>query len=65
LEAAAKNPLSGDLGLVMKSKAKHAAISARLKKPFHFIDETFIVQYELNFQVPFKDSTAHRFLLIQ
>jgi hypothetical protein len=36
---------------VMKLKAKHAAIAARLKKPFVFDDKTFIEQYELNFQV--------------
>ena len=36
---------------VMKLKAKHSAIAARLKKPFVFDDKTFIVQYELNFQV--------------
>ncbi len=36
---------------VMKLKAKHAAIAERLKKPFVFDDKTFIVQYELNFQV--------------
>ena len=51
LEASAKNALVGDLGLVMKSKAKHAAIATRLKKPFVFEDKVFIVQYELNFQV--------------
>ena len=51
LEAAAKNALVADLGLVMKSKAKHAAIATRLKKPFVFEDKVFIVQYELNFQV--------------
>jgi hypothetical protein len=51
LEASTKNALVNDLGLVMKSKAKHAAIAARLKKPFVFDDKTFIVQYELNFQV--------------
>ena len=28
-EAADKNALNGDLGLVLKSKAKHAAISSR------------------------------------
>jgi calnexin len=31
LEAMTKNPLVNDLGLVMKSKAKHAAISARCR----------------------------------
>ncbi len=51
LEAAAKDALSGDAGLVLKSKAKHAAISAKLKKPFDFkAGRPFIVQYELNFQ---------------
>ncbi len=58
LEAAARNPLVGDLGLVMKSKAKHAAIAARLKKPFHFNDAVLIVQYELNFQVQQRRSYA-------
>ena len=51
LERAQKDPLTGDLGLVMKSKAKHAAISAPLGKIFKFDDKPFIVQYELNFQV--------------
>ena len=61
LEASAKNALVGDLGLVMKSKAKHAAIATRLKKPFVFEDKVFIVQYELNFQVSSvtKISRAH------
>lgn len=40
----------GDLGLVLKSKARHAAISAPLTKPFHFEDKPLIVQYEVNFQ---------------
>ena len=40
----------GDLGLVLKSKAKHAAISAALKKPFVFKDKPFVVQYEVNLQ---------------
>ena len=34
----------------MKSKAKHAAISAKLRKPFPFDEKPLIVQYELNFQ---------------
>ena len=51
LERAQKDPLTGDLGLVMKSKAKHAAISAPLGKIFKFDEKPFIVQYELNFQV--------------
>ena len=51
LEKAQKDPLSGDLGLVLKSKAKHAAISAPLGKIFKFDENPFVVQYELNFQV--------------
>lgn len=51
VEQALKNPLAGDLGLVLKSKAKHSAVSARLKKPFKFEHENLIVQYEINFQV--------------
>ena len=51
LEQAKKNALSGDSGLVLKSKAKHSAIAARLKKPFHFEEQALIVQYEINFQV--------------
>ncbi|KAJ6646378.1 Calnexin, partial [Pseudolycoriella hygida] len=43
--------LKGDLGLVLKSKAKHAAISSRLNKPFVFADQPLIVQYEVQLQV--------------
>ncbi|XP_043493413.1 calnexin-like isoform X1 [Polistes fuscatus] len=46
-----KRPIQdGDLGLVLKSKARHAAISTLLNTPFHFIDKPLIVQYEVNFQ---------------
>lgn len=51
MEPAQTNPLSGDYGLVLKTKAKHAAISARLKKPFVFEDDNLIVQYVINYQV--------------
>ncbi|KAK7078682.1 hypothetical protein SK128_008583 [Halocaridina rubra] len=50
IEAAERLPLTGDRGLVLKSKAKHAAISAHLKKPFVFSNKPFIVQYEVNLQ---------------
>lgn len=43
--------LDGDLGLVLKSKAKHAAIAARLTKPFVFADKPLVVQYEVTLQV--------------
>lgn len=34
----------------MKSKAKHAAISSRLNKPFVFSSKPFVVQYEVTLQ---------------
>uniref|UniRef100_H3ASW1 Calnexin n=1 Tax=Latimeria chalumnae TaxID=7897 RepID=H3ASW1_LATCH len=42
--------LPGDKGLVLKSRAKHHAISAKLSKPFVFDSDPFILQYEVNFQ---------------
>lgn len=49
---AAENPiLRNDLGLVLKSKAKHSAVASRLVKPFVFIDKPLIVQYEVQLQV--------------
>lgn len=50
LEEAEKMPLTGDRGLVLKSKAKHAAISVPLRKPFTFLDKPLVVQYEVNLQ---------------
>ncbi|XP_016952797.1 calnexin isoform X2 [Drosophila biarmipes] len=42
---------ANDLGLVLKSKAKHAAISAPLRKPFEFKqDKPLVVQYEVTLQ---------------
>ena len=40
----------GNLGLVLKSKARHAAISKLLDKPFKFEDKPLVVQYEVIFQ---------------
>ncbi|XP_063970480.1 calnexin-like [Lytechinus pictus] len=50
IEEAETSPLAGDMGLVLKSRAKHHAISAKLNKPFVFDNEPFIVQYEVKFQ---------------
>lgn len=47
IEPAERDPLKGDLGLVLKSKAKHSAISAKLDRPFVFRDKPLIVQYEV------------------
>lgn len=51
IEASSDAVLDGDLGLVLKSKAKHHAISAKLEKPFKFTDKkTLVIQYEVKFQ---------------
>jgi calnexin len=42
--------LKGDNGLVLKSKAKHAAISASLDRPFFFTNKPLIVQYDVTLQ---------------
>lgn len=39
-----------DLGLVLKSKAKHAAISSFMNKKFSFNDKPLVVQYEVTMQ---------------
>ena len=50
VEPLLKDALDGDTGLVLKSKAKHSAVAAKLKKPFKFEDEMLVVQYEIAFQ---------------
>ncbi|KAG1956497.1 calmegin [Pimephales promelas] len=50
VEPLKENKVPGDLGLVLKSRAKHHAIAALLNKPFVFEDKPLIVQYEVNFQ---------------
>lgn len=45
-----KDALKGDMGLVLKSKAKHAAIAAPLDRPFTFATKPLIVQYDVTFQ---------------
>lgn len=50
LEEPKDSPLVGDLGLVLKSKAKHHAISTKLDKTFDFTGKPFIVSYEVKFQ---------------
>ncbi|XP_053664836.1 calnexin-like [Anopheles marshallii] len=44
--------LANDYGLVLKSKAKHAAIASHLllNRPFVFEDKPLVVQYEVNLQ---------------
>ncbi|XP_076150173.1 calmegin [Alosa pseudoharengus] len=50
VETLKENKVPGDLGLVLKSRAKHHAISAMLDKPFVFEDKPLVIQYEVNFQ---------------
>lgn len=50
LEEPQKQILRGDQGLVLKSKAKHAAIASRLNRPFVFADKPLVVQYEVTWQ---------------
>jgi len=58
--------LEGDLGLVLKSKAKHSAISKRITKPFHFSDKKpLVVQYEVKFQNPLECGGAYVKLIAQ
>ncbi|XP_059151798.1 calnexin-like isoform X2 [Physella acuta] len=45
-----ESPIINDLGLILKSKAKHHAIAAKLDKPFEFNGKPLIVQYEVKFQ---------------
>lgn len=50
VETPQRKLLERDLGLVLKSKAKHAAISSKFNKPFVFGGKPFIVQYEVTLQ---------------
>lgn len=44
VEQLKENKVSGDQGLVLKSRAKHHGISAMLEKPFVFENEPLIIQ---------------------
>nr|XP_061792899.1 calnexin-like [Nerophis lumbriciformis] len=57
--------LPGDKGLVLKSRAKHHAISAPLLRPFAFDTLPLIVQYEVNFQAGIDCGGAYVKLLTQ
>ncbi|XP_061644109.1 calnexin [Phyllopteryx taeniolatus] len=57
--------LPGDKGLVLKSRAKHHAISAPLLRPFTFGTAPLIVQYEVNFQAGIDCGGAYIKLLTQ
>ncbi|XP_077388459.1 calnexin isoform X2 [Festucalex cinctus] len=57
--------LPGDKGLVLKSRAKHHAISALLLRPFTFDTMPLILQYEVNFQAGIDCGGAYVKLLTQ
>jgi calnexin len=64
IEPSMNTLLEGDLGLVLKSKAKHSAISKRISKSFHFSNKKpLIVQYEVKFQNPLECGGAYVKLL--
>uniref|UniRef100_A0A1I7UHN1 Calnexin n=1 Tax=Caenorhabditis tropicalis TaxID=1561998 RepID=A0A1I7UHN1_9PELO len=45
-----KVSIEGDLGLVVKTKARHHAIAAKLDTPFVFGSDNFVVQYDVKFE---------------
>ncbi|XP_033742114.1 calnexin-like isoform X2 [Pecten maximus] len=50
LEEPKDNAMEGDLALLLKTKAKHHAISSKLTRPYKFSGKPFIIQYEVKFQ---------------
>lgn len=44
VEPLKENRVPGDMGLVLKSRAKHHAIAALLDKPFVFQDKPLVLQ---------------------
>ncbi|CAB3235664.1 unnamed protein product [Arctia plantaginis] len=50
VQAPTRKIYKDDLGLVLTTEAKHAAISTLLDKPFEFKDKPLVVQYEVTMQ---------------
>jgi len=66
IESALDAALEGDLGLVLKSRARHHAISTRLAQPFSFTrGKPLVVQYEVKFQNALECGGAYVKLLEQ
>ncbi|CEF67088.1 Calreticulin [Strongyloides ratti] len=42
--------IQNDMKLVVKSKAKHHAISSKLNKPFEFKEDSLVIQYEVLYE---------------
>ena len=50
VEEALKSVISGDKGLVAKTKAAHHGISAPFESPIDFSEKPLVVQYEVKYQ---------------
>ncbi|XP_078324278.1 calnexin-like isoform X2 [Crassostrea virginica] len=50
VEEPKSSAVEGDLGLVLKSKAKHHAVASNLNKPFKFDGKPLFLQYEVKYQ---------------
>ncbi|KAK3099609.1 hypothetical protein FSP39_007002 [Pinctada imbricata] len=50
VEEPKSSAVEGDLGLILKSKAKHHAVSRKLDRPFEFKGKPLLVQYEVRYQ---------------
>ncbi|XP_034825198.1 calnexin-like [Maniola hyperantus] len=50
IQSPARRILKNDLGLVLTTEAKHAAISSLLDRPFEFKEKPLVVQYEVTMQ---------------
>ncbi|VDO40620.1 unnamed protein product [Haemonchus placei] len=42
--------IEGDYGLIVRTKARHHAIAAKLDEPFSFADKPLVVQYEVRYE---------------
>lgn len=66
VEKSTDTVLEGDKGLVLMSKAKHSAISKKLKKTYQFSNKkALVVQYEVKFQNALECGGAYVKLIAQ
>ncbi|VDM96104.1 unnamed protein product [Thelazia callipaeda] len=48
--APSKVVIDNDLGLIVKTKARHHAIATKFARPFRFVENPLIVQYEVKYE---------------
>lgn len=65
VESPTENPIEDDLGLILKSEAKHGAISSPLPTKFEFDANPLFIQYEVRFQKPLECGGAYIKLLAE